>query len=115
MPGGEAVLALDSRHPPGASQVRSGEVVELAVVDATEEGLDFSLGEDERRAADEARVAHRNVAVRQFGHLDAVAVGATALALPPDEFAHRVAGHAVVRLGVLHEVLLFARICLLSH
>lgn len=87
----------------------SGEVVELAVLDAREEGADFRLGELDHAGRAVLRVADSDDAAAQFRHLDAVAVRAAALALPPGaEFVREgqaVEGHAVGVGGVEHGVL----------
>src|SRR4051794_36041710 len=59
----------------------AGHVVEVAVLDAAEEGLDLRPCVDEGGTPGVAGVAHREAAARQRGQLHAVAAGVAAAAL----------------------------------
>src|SRR5262249_58496648 len=78
-----------------------GQVVELAIPDASQECADLSPGVDERRAIRLARVAKRHRAVRQGGSFHAVAARVAGAALAPFHPPEVASPHAIRDLHVL--------------
>src|SRR5918994_1898912 len=86
-----------ARGPPGSAE----QVVEVAVPDPAEEGVELGAGEHQGRAIGVAGVAHGDPAAGQPGELDAVALGTAAPALAPPRPRQIAGGHAVERSWIL--------------